>query len=141
MGHPPSLVTRGMMSTVRKQKLKQVYGSGERPRWYEKRRRWEARLSIGVDATGKRKRMFVSVAVPGPKGEKLCQDKLDRLKQRHRDGQNLTTDRTTIGGYTDKWLELMSVEDIAPRTLTNYRNVANTYIVPHLGRRRLSALT
>lgn len=50
-------------------------------------------------------------------------------------------DRTTLSGYLDHWLERVAAPTVRENTLTRYRQVVRTHLVPRLGGIRMRELT
>src|SRR3954465_13131911 len=65
----------------------------------------------------------------GPK--KAAQTELRRLLKSADDGLHLEPARTTLAEYLRGWLD--SENDLSPKTLERYRQLAEQQIIPHLG--------
>jgi len=61
------------------------------------------------------------------------------VKRRH-DGEDTTSDRSTLGAYlTERWLPLQESR-LRPRTYRSYQSVVELYVVPRIGRIKLGKL-
>jgi integrase len=96
--------------------------------------KWRADVSLGYDANGKRKRKPVY-----GRTQKEVRQKLDDLKQQLAQG-TLSTDKLTVKEYLERWLS-EKARQVKPRTAELYREQAERYVIPHIGRTRLSKLT
>lgn len=105
-------------------------------RWDEKRKRWEARLSLGFGADGQR----VRKAVYG-KTQAAVRQKLDVLKAQVSSGLPVATERITVKTFLEQWLaDAESAGKWAPLTLRRHRDLVRVHLVPALGRHRLEKL-
>lgn len=101
----------------------------------DERKRWEGRLTIGIDDRGQAIRRKVTA--------RTKTDVLKRLRQlRDAADAGSTPARAdlTIGRYLDQWLELLP-GTVSPATEQQYRDVVRLYVKPHVGRKRLANLT
>ncbi|PWU49662.1 site-specific integrase [Micromonospora globispora] len=97
--------------------------------------RWAgAAYVLTADGTYKR------VPVYGRSAEEV-DAKLTEIKSRSNRG--LPTDATgwTIASYSDYWIEHVASPKLRPTTLVRYRSLVARYVVPAIGKRRLTALT
>jgi integrase len=97
--------------------------------------RWEARVSLGYDGTGKRKRISVYGATKAEVQEKLRQLQTDAATGRLSDAGNLT-----VGQFLDRWLATTK-PTVATHTFIPYERDCRLYLVPHLGGVKLAKLT
>lgn len=96
--------------------------------------KWRADVSLGYDANGKRKRKPVY-----GRTQKEVRQKLDDLKQQLAQGM-LSDKKLTVKEYLERWLT-EKARQVKPRTAELYREQAERYIIPHIGRTQLSKLT
>lgn len=118
-------------------------GQGERPRWNPDRKRYEARLTIGLRAVelddGTTRTEAVRRMVTAPTQEELA-TKLDALRRAIAAGPTLAAD-PTVAEWLDHWLhEVLPHTDVAATTRDNYERVVSLYIEPHVGRLKLAKL-
>jgi integrase len=100
-----------------------------------KRNRWIATVDIGYDARGKR--------VTRTRSAETITDAKDKLKGMMRDlddGLPVASDKYTVADAVGYWLEF-GLTKKAPRTISNYKCMANEHIIPSLGKRRLRHLS
>src|SRR5580704_2102338 len=83
--------------------------------------RWRLRWRVG----GKR----YSKSFHGTK--KAAQAELRRLLKSVDDGAHVAPDKTTLAAYLQAWLS--GSNDLSPKTLERYRQLAEQQIIPHLG--------
>lgn len=95
--------------------------------------RWRGSVSLGVDASGRRLRRYVSGRL-----KREVQEKLQKLQARVATGATLEPSRVTVAEYLDAWLEESPPEN--PNTLASYENACRVHIKPRLGALQLSAL-
>jgi integrase len=93
---------------------------------------WEARISVGADANGRR----ISRSVYG-KTKKIVADKLTELQGLKTKGMLTPASRITVAQLLTSWLEDVVRVDLAPRTYESYRNIVRNHIDPHIGGLRL----
>jgi integrase len=91
---------------------------------------WCSSVSMGYDAGGKRLRPTVYGAT---KAE--VQDKLRRMKS----GDLSDTDRTTVGQWLARWLEIVK-PTVEPNTYRPYQRHVEKHITPRIGGTRLAKL-
>jgi integrase len=106
---------------------------GKRPE-HRCRGRWQATLDVIIDGRRKRKTIYAST-----KGE--AQVKLQKAL-RERDAGALVLRTVTVEAWMTTWLERKSrpPKPLKPQTMRSYRSKAARYIVPMIGRRRLTDL-
>jgi hypothetical protein len=105
------------------------------PSWNEKRERWIGRASIGYAPSGKRRIATVSGRT---KTETLS--KLRQVVRDHQEGLVVGRRRFTVGEATESWLT-HGLAGRSPGTVTNRRTLAQTHLMPALGRRQVADLT
>lgn len=101
--------------------------------WLPSRNRWQVRVS----ETGPDGRRRVHAAYAATKAEAL--QKLRDLVRRKDQGTPPADARRTVRDLLQAWLAA-AAPTLRPRTLSEYRRVAHTYLLPHLGGRRLVQL-
>lgn len=95
--------------------------------------RWVGMVSW-VDAGRRRRR-----AVYG-ETKREATDKLRAVQRSLEDGQTVTSDRKTVGGFLAEWLDKSVAPTVRPRTLDSYRDQVRVHITPELGRIQVSKL-
>lgn len=96
---------------------------------------WIASIENGWTAKGTRARITVSA-----KTENACKRRLrDKLLEVER-GDIGTSARTTVKAWADQWLT-MKEADLRPKAYNAARTYVRVWIVPTIGRRRLTALS
>jgi integrase len=96
--------------------------------------RWRARVSLGVDANGNRKRK----AIYG-KSKQEVQKKLRKAHNANDLGRLPTANKTTVAEYLDFWIE--NISKAATSTKDRYQQDIRTKINPLIGKVRLQHLT
>lgn len=106
---------------------------GKRPE-HRCRGRWQATLDVIVDGRRKRKTIYART-----KAE--AQVKLNKAL-RERDAGALVLNTVTVETWLTAWLERKSrpPKPLKPQTMRSYRSKVTLYIVPAIGRRRLTDL-
>jgi integrase len=106
---------------------------GERPD-HRCKGRWVGTFDVEID--GKKRRKYVYAD-----SQKAARIKLATALRQKQDG-TLLIGTTTVEQWMTRWLERKArpPKALKPQTLRSYRSKSNTYIVPALGRRRLSEL-
>jgi len=103
--------------------------------WDESRQRWIATVHVGYDARGKR----ITKKASG-KTKTDAKDKLKEILRDLDDGLVLAPHGYTVKDAVTSWLTYgLNGRDQA--TVNNYRFLAETNILPHLGRRKLRELS
>ena len=97
--------------------------------------RWEGRLVVGHRADGKP--IFRSVFA---KTQKELVDKLHSNIETFRDVELKENHNLTLGEWLDKWLEERMRFTVRESTLDGYRRIANNYIKPHLGDKKIGSV-
>ncbi len=95
---------------------------------------YEGKISLGVDAEGKRKRKTVY-----GKTQKEVRAKIDEVKQQLANGTFSDT-KLTVKAYLGQWLSHKE-KQVKPRTAELYRHLVMFHIVPDIGGKRLDKLT
>ena len=95
---------------------------------------YEGKVSLGVDAEGKRKRKTVY-----GKTQKEVRAKIDEVKQQLANGTFSDT-RLTVKSYLEQWLTHKE-KQLKPRTAELYRHLMDFHVVPKIGGKRLDKLT
>ena len=95
---------------------------------------WEAKISLGYDGEGKRKRKTIYGRTQGE-----VREKIEVLKQRVASG-TYTDTKLTIAAYLERWLGEKK-RTLKPSTLEQYESCINRSIVPIIGSVKLDKLT
>ena len=97
--------------------------------------RWEAKYSY-TDKLGQPKRSSVY-----GRTQKECRQKLTQILKNVDEGSYRETEkRYTVKEWFEEWLTTYC-KTLKPRTMNDYRSRSERYIIPHLGKAQLSALT
>lgn len=106
---------------------------GERPE-HRCRGRWQATLDVIIDGRRKRKTLYA-------KTKAEANVKLKRAL-RDRDQGALVMQTMTVEAWMTRWLERKSrpPKPLKPQTMRSYRSKVTQYIVPAIGKRRLTDL-
>lgn len=95
--------------------------------------RWAYVVNLHPDAvTGKRRQLWRS----GYLTEAEAWDALVEVNNRLREGTFVRPISMTVTEFLTRWLETIKVE-VKPTTLANYRALANAYVVPYIGHRKM----
>ncbi len=92
---------------------------------------WEARVSLGYDAGGKRKRRTVY-----GKTKQEAQDELRRLQNESAGGIDVAADKLIVAQWLTRWLELVK-PTVEPGTYGPYERHVRLHLAPHVGHLRL----
>src|SRR6478735_8894656 len=103
--------------------------------WDEKRQRWIATATVGYDGRGKR-----IVRRGSGRNKTEAKDKLKRILRDHEDGSARGRDGYTVAQAVDDWLAFGLGRQSAS-TVSKYKILCSTHIVPQLGARKLRDLT
>ena len=96
---------------------------------------WEGRIVVGHKQNGNPIFRYVY-----GKTQKEMMQKLNILKQQYQDA-NITEDSNiTVDEWLDKWLAEYLPGAVRQQTLERYRRIVNTYIRPHIGKKKLAFL-
>ena len=98
--------------------------------------RWEGRIVVGHKEDGKP--IFRSVFA---KTQKELVDKLHSNIETFRDVELKENHNLTLGAWLEKWLEERMRFTVRESTLDGYRRIAENYIKPHLGDKKISSVT
>ncbi len=96
--------------------------------------RWAAELSLGVDATGKRRRKTIYGT-----SKKDVAEKLRKLQAENDAGRLVETEQLTTGEYLKRWLA-SAASKVHAVTWERYRQLTELYLIPALGGVKLSKL-
>ncbi|WP_346533794.1 site-specific integrase [Micromonospora sp. DPT] len=83
---------------------------------------------------------FKRVPIYGKSAEEV-DAKLTEIKSRSNRGLPAEATGWTIVSYADYWIEHVAAPKLRPTTLDRYRSLITRYVVPAIGKRRLTALT
>ena len=95
---------------------------------------YEGKISLGVDADGKRKRKTVY-----GKTQKEVLAKVDAIKQQLANGTFSDT-KLTVKAYLEQWLK-EKAREVKPQTVEDYEYQLTKYVTPRIGRIQLAKLT
>lgn len=101
----------------------------------EARGRWEGRLTVGYSTTGKRVRRKVT----GRTRNEVV-GKLRDLQTAAGQGMSLVSDNVTVSAFLEDWLNNILPGTVSKATEAQYRQIADLYVIPALGRKRLRTL-
>jgi integrase len=90
------------------------------------------RVFLGRDSSGKRH--YHDETFHGKK--KQAQERLRTLLTKHKAGESLKISKDTFNTFFDEWLD--SLTDLKESTQRHYRQLANLYVRPHLGKMMLT---
>lgn len=96
---------------------------------------WVGAIDLGYGPDGKRRRV-----VRAAKTKKAALAKLDDLRSSISQNLPIPDQRTSVEQYLEWWLSEVVPGTIKDSTASHYRMVADAYLIPHLGRRRLATL-
>jgi len=102
--------------------------------WSESRNRWIATAQLGFQPNGKR-----SVKTATATTKTAAKNRLKELLRDHDDGLQ-TSSRFTVANAIDDWLAF-GLSGRSEMTVATCRYLANTHLLPELGRRKLHQLT
>ncbi len=98
---------------------------------------WVGTIELPAGADGKRKRKTVS-----SKDKTTALQKLRKLRRQVEDGMTApVSNRETVSGWMETWLEEFARPQIGPRTLQTYRSAVKQNIDPNIGDKKLAKLT
>ena len=98
--------------------------------------RWEGRIVVGHKEDGKP--IFRSVFA---RMQKELMDKLHAQIKVHRDVELTEGYDLTLAQWLDRWLDEYKAYTIRASTLQGYKRLVKNYIIPHLGDKKLGAIT
>jgi integrase len=96
---------------------------------------WEAKVSLGYDGQGKRKRQTVY-----GKTKQEVQEKLRGLQSDSLLGQLTDPTSLTVATYLNSWLANTAKPSTSPTTYERYEQLVRLHITPHIGGIKLSRL-
>jgi integrase len=123
------------MTTETKKRTKRR-GNGEGSIYQRANGRWEAVITVGYNATGKRVRRTLYGWT-----KKEVQDGLTSLQSRKLDGSLSETSKLTVASFLSRWLETVARPGVRATSLANYRRAVNNHIAPMIGGIPLAKLT
>ena len=98
--------------------------------------RWEGRYSVGFDTrTGKQ----IQRSIYGT-SQKEVREKLTRVTAEIDDGSYLEPLKESVGEWLQVWLETYVAVSVKPYTRNSYESVCRRFLIPSLGRIRLTEL-
>jgi integrase len=109
-------------------------GHGEGAIYQRKDGRWVGCLNIGWH-DGRRKRK----AVYG-RTQKDVQEKLAIVRRKVHDRLPIPSERLTLGGFLQSWLENEARFSVRPSTYVRYRDLLRLHVIPTLGNVKLSVI-
>lgn len=98
--------------------------------------RWLVRVPRGRDVSGKR--LYHNKTIHGSK--KVAQEYLTKTLRDLDTGSFVEPSRRSVAEVLTNWLNTTAKQRVRPRTLNDYRWLAERYLIPVLGDRRLSQL-
>lgn len=101
-----------------------------------KRDLWRGVVDLGYDRDGKRRQKYVHART---KSE--CAAKLKTLIGEIDEHGAPLDKQTTVREWADRWLGTVAKVDVDPKTYGSYASLSRRWIVPVLGRKKVSALT
>lgn len=99
-------------------------------------KRWVASVELPLCIDGRRRRKVIA--------RKNKKDVIKALEEAKRDLErfgDLQTRSMTVKQWMTYWLEEVAAPNLAPNTVTGYRNNVENFIIPLLGRKQLKNLT
>ena len=107
--------------------------NGERPP-HRCHGRWAGTIDVTVDGRKKRKYVY-------GRTQQIARKKLTAAL-RERDAGTLVIGTLTVEAWLTRWLDRQAKKGrpLKPQTLRGYRSKCRTYVIPHLGRHRLTSL-
>jgi integrase len=100
------------------------------------RGRWEGRLTVGTDPSGRLVRRMVTAKT---KGELL--ERMRSARNAADAGLTLVRHDHSVGRFLDEWASDVLPGSVALATEAQYRDVIKLYVVPRIGRKRLRTLS
>jgi integrase len=95
------------------------------------RGRWVGTIDVIIDGRKRRKSVY-------GRTQQIARKKLSEAVKA-RDAGTLVIGTTTVEQWLAKWLDRQA-RKLKPQTMRGYRSKCRTYLIPHLGRHRLTAL-
>ncbi len=99
--------------------------------------RYQIRIYLGRDASGKRKWHTETVLGTRRNAERTLTAKLQKLDM----GKLTEVTRETVEGYLRRWLETAASQSVRSQTHSSYKQLLEKYVIPALGTRRLAQLS
>lgn len=96
---------------------------------------WVARIDVGTDANGKRRRK----AFYG-KTKKSVATKLTNEASAQINGTAVDSGKMTVAELLKKWLDESATPTCSPGTTSEYQRIVDSHLVPRIGKVKLSAL-
>jgi integrase len=113
---------------------KHRYGQGS-VYFDDKRGLYVGQVEFGFGPDGRR--LYKRVT---SKSQRKFNEKMDELREAKKK-DHLPPDRTTLTrSWLEFWLDEVLPGEVAPSTVTNYRDITTAYLIPHVGRVRLTNL-
>src|SRR4051794_32074380 len=97
---------------------------------------WEAKVSLGYDGNGRRRRRTVY-----GKTKQKVQGKLREVQNSAATGYVPEKGRLTVAQYLTRWLEHAARERVGRGTWVRYEQLVRLRVVPHVGGIQLTRLT
>lgn len=110
--------------------------NGEGGLYKDSRGLWTAAVELPEGFDGKRRRKVVR-----RKKKSDALEELKKLKDEYSKYGDLVTSSQSVGKWVEYWLKDILPGTVAPNTYTKYRNAAESYLIPLLGKVRLDKLT
>lgn len=99
----------------------------------KRRSKWAYVIDISPDpVTGKRRQQWAS----GFETESAAWDALADVNSQLRNGSFVKPVNLTVNEFLTRWLDTIKVE-VKPTTHANYTALANAYVIPHIGHRKM----
>jgi integrase len=98
--------------------------------------RWVAKITIGYEADGKRRRKTVY-----GKTKKEVQDKLLALQRRKMLGATVETKGIKVADYLARWLKDVARVNVCESTYVRYKELIDIHVSPRIGGLKLEALS
>ncbi|MBQ3124206.1 MAG: site-specific integrase [Clostridia bacterium] len=97
---------------------------------------WEGRIVVGHKQNGNPIFRYVY-----GKTQKEMMQKLKVIKQQYQDADLTEDSNMIVSEWLDKWLTEYLPGTVRPQTLERYQRIVNTYIRPHIGKKKLAFLS
>ncbi|WP_406170074.1 tyrosine-type recombinase/integrase [Streptomyces sp. NBC_00996] len=114
---------------------KKTRANGEGTIYQRKDGRWEAAgYLLATDGTRKRVRVYGST-------RREAADKLTEKMAASNSGHPVPSAQGSVGAYLTYWLDAVAVHHLRENTHTRYTTCVNRYVIPGLGKKKLTKLT
>jgi integrase len=115
-------------------------GAGEGSIFEEKPGKWVASITAGYEfKDGKRRRIRKKFSAPT---RKAVAEKLTAALRSQQTGVSVAPNRRTVGWFLNYWLDhVVATSHQKPKTVTFYRYITNTHLLPAIGEVALDKLT